>query len=476
MFLRPQHFQSADRHWHEVIATADQFDHAYYYGLVNVSINEKALANFQLEIVGCQARMHDGTLLSFDASHVERIDLGQGLNGPKGLDKVFVDHDSVTVFLCVPKFVEGRANVAQPNNVGNGNASRYVAYQIERDEEAAGGNRQPISFRDVNVRILLSTDDRNGYDCLPLLRLRQSSKEDSTLVLDNDYFPPCLVIQAWPELYFNVVRAIYDMIAQQVDKLSTILINRQISWSNQHPGDLEKMYLAGVLNEAVGTLNCLAFAQGVHPFVAYTALCQIIGRLSILGPEKKAPDFPKYDHDDLANIFKWAMRTIEKLIYQMPDELVETRWFVGVGSNKLQVNLDPKWLTREWTLYLGIRSASKTVREIEEVLKSSGLDWRFGSVDQVDDIFRDRKTGVRFDPVAQTPSPLADRGNWLFFSISPIQGADYWEHCRLTNSLAARIADQQIFQHRIEQRELVVQLGGQLISFEFAMFAVRNRL
>ena len=44
--------------------------------------------------------------------------------------------------------------------------------------------------------------------------------------------------------------------------------------------------MLGELNQAYSTLAVLAFAQGVHPFVAYIELCRIVGQLSIFTPER----------------------------------------------------------------------------------------------------------------------------------------------------------------------------------------------
>ena len=263
-----------------MIGLSDQFDHAYNYGLVSIEINERALANSQLEIVGCRARMKDGTVISFTAHHVDRLDLRDGLKGPEDLAALFLKHEHITVYLAIPHLVEGRANVTDAGTPAN---TRYVSYPLESDDEDAGGNRQEISFRDGNVRVMLSTQDRDGYDCLPVCRIRRSASGDGKPVLDKEYFPPCLALDAWPDLGINVVRAVYDMIGERATELSRQITDRGINMSSQHPGDLEKLFMTHALNQSLGTLCCLAFAQGVHPFVAYTSLCDIIGRLSIFG-------------------------------------------------------------------------------------------------------------------------------------------------------------------------------------------------
>ncbi len=472
MFLRPQHFQSADRYLHELIAISDEFDHAYNYGFVSVTISEQALANYQLEITGCQARMRDGTVISFDAQHVDRVDLKNGLHGPEGLDELLLAHDLITVYLAIPKLVEGRRNVGVS---GNNSQERYVSFDLQMDDESAGGNRQELSYRDANIKILLSTDERDGYDCLALCRVRKSTQGDAVPVLDRDYFPPCLAIDAWPELGIQIVRAIYDMISERVDSLSQQIKDRNITLSSPHPGDLEQMFLVNALNEGLGTLNCLAFGRGVHPFVAYTALCSLIGRLSIFGSEVRAPEFPRYDHDDLATIFKWAMRQIELLIYQRQQTEYVQRYFKGAGRG-MQVTLEPSWFSAEWTWYMGVNSGQMPADDCFRLLASGKIDWKLGSASKVDYLFQQRAQGVILHPVKQAPRQLPTQGNWIYFSI-PKDNPE-WQNVKVECNLGMRIKEEQIHnRNELEgQQKILISVDGELVGLEFAIFAVKVQL
>lgn len=468
MFLRPQHFQAADRHTRELIRLADQLDHAYDYGFSELSINERALENFQFEVLGCRARLPDGSLVALDKESIGRLSLRQGVSETDDLKQALARQQSVTVYLGIPGYVEGRANVATN---GNPPTARFIAFEQEYDDEAAGGNRQVIGFRDHNIRLLLSTADLPGYAYLPICRLVRSANGE-TPVVDPAYFPPCLSVNAWQELGTGVLRGIFDLIGTRVNHLANILQERSIDWSSQRPGDLQKLYMAGALNEALGTLGCMTFARGVHPFVAYTELCRIIGRLSILGPERRAPAFPAYDHDDLASIFQWARREIERLTV-IPDEAVEQRWFVGAGR-VIQVSLDPKWFSPPWQLFVGVHYRSIPKEKLIQIIRDDAPDWKFGSLDQVDEIFRQKKRGVRPVPVRQVPSELAGRGNWLFFGIE--EDNEYWQHVKISNSLAIRIRDDQIYNlaDLDGNRQIILQLAGQLVNLELAIFAVRT--
>ena len=65
LFVRPHHFQAADRYWSENLQTWGQFDNPYNYGLFGIEFSRDALANHQFEVQRLQARMRDGTLINF---------------------------------------------------------------------------------------------------------------------------------------------------------------------------------------------------------------------------------------------------------------------------------------------------------------------------------------------------------------------------------------------------------------------------
>ena len=100
-----------------------------------------------------------------------------------------------------------------------------------------------------------------------------------------------------------------------------------------HPlNAIQRNEFTTALNQASAVLGCLTFAQGVHPFPVYAELCRIVGMLSIFDETRRTPDIPRYDHDDLARIFKWVDLRIRELAVgtDKPDRVpYEQRFFEG---------------------------------------------------------------------------------------------------------------------------------------------------
>ncbi|MCA9128402.1 MAG: type VI secretion system baseplate subunit TssK [Planctomycetales bacterium] len=464
MFLRPQHFQAAERFRDEVLAENIDFCSPYAYGLQRITISAEALANGSLEFGSLRARWRDGTIICQDETHVERVELGQRLN-PKD-----VGNEPITVYLGLPILQEGQPNVAVGTTGGN---QRYVEFRRPADDESTGGNRQEIALRQLNHRILFSHEELAGFDLLPIARLAKSASEDGTYVVDSHYFPPSLATQAWPELS-GIIRSIYDTIGSRIQALSEIAHDKKITFSSQSQGDLEKILLIHALNEAYAELGCLAFAGGVHPMVAYTALCRIVGRCAVFSPELTIEQVPKYDHEDLATIFRWALDEIRRLIFSVKEDEYEQRYFVGSGRGML-VQLEPEWFGLEWDWFFGVDPVNIGRDECFQLLKDS-IDWKLGSSDKVEEYMTLRKRGIKLRPVPQVPSALPKRGNWVYFQIR--REDDAWNHVQATQTMAMRVRSEQIANlDSLEgARRLRLSIDGTAYGLEFAIFAVRNRV
>src|SRR5919197_5017884 len=80
MFLRPQHFQAADRFWHDQVRQSSRWDVNYNWGLRAVEIDPDALRNYRFEVPRLQARLRDGTLIRVpDDGRLAPLDLREPL-------------------------------------------------------------------------------------------------------------------------------------------------------------------------------------------------------------------------------------------------------------------------------------------------------------------------------------------------------------------------------------------------------------
>ena len=238
-------------------------------------------------------------------------------------------------------------------------------------------------------------------------------------------------------------------------------------------GDLERLVTLSKLLEAQGALRVMAFASGVHPREAYTELCRIVGQLSVFEPDRRLGELPSYDHDNLAHVFLTVKQRIEAMLSRVATLEYEQHYFFGVGAATLTASLDQKWLHSDWQCYVGVHRGELTEETCHRLLTGdSHLDWKLGSAEEVDRIFRLGLPGIELQPVEQIPRALPARSGWLYYRVVAKTAA--WESVQVTQTMGIRLRDTLITnpEQLPGQRKVEVAFDNRTATLEFAVFAV----
>ncbi len=479
MFLLPHHFQAADQYWDELVKGSESCDHEYNYGLRSMDLSPDAISNSHFQINSFHARMRDGTYVSLEPSREpDRVEMRSQLDEVSELTRLLranleetlsVD-PTVRIYLAVPKFRPETANVTSDRT---NTTTRFLETLKPRVDESLGENDQEVSHKVLQIRLMLSTEDLSGYDVLPVGQVTRVGDRKAGPQLDVRYIPPILACDAWPPLNRDIIRAIYDKIGKKIEVLSEQVVTRGLTLASNEPGDLDRLFMLMQLSAAYTTLGVTAFAGGVHPLRAYTELCRIVGQLSIFSKERRPPEVPQYDHDDLGRIFYWVRDKIEELLKAIVDPEYEQRFFVVVAKG-MQVALEQKWLTGEWKWFVGVSHERISDVECRELLEKEGnLDWKLASRQDVDYLFERRIPGLALKAVERTPRYLPMNRNWNYYQVN--KDGPAWKNVHVTQSLAMRLKEALLVKPEELQggRRLVVKHRGKEVELEFALFAVR---
>ncbi len=468
LFLRPHHFQSADRYWHELVGLSSKLDRGFNYGLYRFELNEDALDNQVLEVVRCQARTKFGTIFSFANSLVDRVDLNEKLESDTKFVEFLRDKGGIKVYLGVPQLKLSRPNVDH----GTGDANRrYQAVGNDFEDEVTGGNPQGVETRIINLRLLFESDDLDGYEAVPLFRLVRSRDLDGKLKLDSEYYPPLVSTHSFSCLQRDILESAYDLLKSRGEILRRQVVDNGWNFATQVAGAVERIMMLRTINESLGTLNCYAFSEGVHPFDAYTSLCEIIGRLSIFGAEKSNGEMPRYDHEDLHTIFRWAIDRIRVLV-EIGDEGYFQRFFKGSGRARLRVNVESEWFSPKWQLILGIHSMDISARDCLAMLDRT-ISWKLAQPSFVDYCYEKQARGLKLRSVKNAPPVLPRAAGWSFFSIAE---DDLWDEVKSEGSIGLRINSDQVKNLADLEGKQTITLDnkGTPVRIELAVFAVRE--
>ena len=472
MFLRPHHMQAAERSIGEMVSNQVVLDHSYAYGLRRISFSKESIANGQFELSECEARMRDGTVVWLGTGQEPgRVDLNSKTAlAKRDLSASFESDETIDVFLAVPKLRLGRINtLGEP-----GGDHRYVSRAVDVPDENAGGNDQQIQQRALNVQIMLGTENLAGFETLQIARIKRSGATEAAPEIDMDYIPPVLACDAWPELARDYVRAVYDIIGQKIELLSAQVNTRGILQGALEAGDINRLLMLMSLNQGFASLRSLAFASGVHPLIAYTELCRIVGSLSIFRDGRRPGEIPLYDHDDLERIFRWVREEIRSLITEVEEYKYERSDFIGAGRG-LEVALTGKWLGRDWDWYIGVNHPDFNAKECRDLLQPGRLYWKLGTSEKVDFMFKFRVPGLekQLDEVV-APRALPQGDGWVFYSVR--RGGPIWEQLQSQEdpTLAVRFNEDLIanLDTLQGQKDLQISAGETHGILRLSLFAV----
>jgi type VI secretion system protein ImpJ len=461
MFLRPQHLQTAQRHGAYLASQGAKWDLHYNWGMRSVEIDPVALGNYQLVIHSLKARLRDGTLVAVpEDGLLPTIDLKEPLAQARDL----------TVSLAVPRAGLGKANVASN---GASDTARYLVVTQELEDENTGINPQPVEVRSLNLKLLLSTQNPEGYEVIPVIRVQKPAKADATPEEDPFYIPPVLACDAWKTLQVDILQAIYHTLGKRIDLLAKMVEARRISFDSRGQGEVLILAYLRAMNEAYALLGTLAYAEGVHPLPAYLELCRLVGQLAVFGDTHRPPELPKYDHDDLGGCFYAVKRHVEALLYTPPDWTYQERPYVGAGL-RMQVSLEPSWLEPTWQMFVGVESQLPAEECIRLLTRTGpgGLNMKMGSSDRVDDIFRLGRRGLDFVHSPRPPTVLPTRPDLVYFQVNRDSQQDEWNHIKTSLTMAIRLSERLIASSIQGQRELTIRTEGGQTTMNFTLYVV----
>jgi type VI secretion system protein ImpJ len=463
MFLRPHHFQAADRYAARVLAQNVGLVRSHGWGLGRCTIDAEALGGFRLVVRELDARFRDGSTISLpdDAPHPD-LDL----------KPAFADRTSLDVFIGVPKWRPGQPNLVTLTAAA---PARYRAAPLSVDDENTGVNPQPVPFRTPNVRVLLGDEDRSGYESLPLCRLEKSERAEATPKLATGFIPPVLACDAWPALQGDILQQIFFRLNKKIEVIAAQVTSRGISFDSHSPGDAKRMHQLSRMNEGHSVLSHVAFVPGVHPADAYLELCRLVGQLAVFGADARPPVLPRYDHDDLGGCFWKLKQYIDALLAEVEDPAYQERPFIGAGL-RMQVTLEPAWLESGWQMFLGVRAGVTSEECLKMLTRPERLGMKIGSSDRVDTIFTKGQEGLRFTPAPRPPrdlpSPAAGPPSMTYFEVSRDSATNEWAHVVKAKTLAIRVQEQDVVGSIDGQRTLTIRTGGQTNTFTFTLYLV----
>ncbi len=417
LFLRPQHFQLAERG--QLSALHARLDGAlsYPWGIVELQLSENLAQGAQVGVERLILVLPDGEVVRVpvDAPPPPPFDVHSQVRGE-------------IVYLTLPADQAGAVAFAYGSAPDAGIARYHVVERETIDATDPARAADTIEVGRANLHFGVEEADLTGRIKIGLARIKEL--QGRRVVWDESYIPPVLDIRASQTLAGFLIDIMGRLDSRQ-DELSL----RAVEGAEGGTETFAAYLLLQLLNRWQPELRHLSRLDRVHPERLFTAFVSFAGELATFTRADRRPtEFPDYDHENLEMCFK---PVIEALRAGLSTEF--SRSAVQLELKQLQPGayastINDRGLYDQGRFYLAV----STRKPAEQVRRSLPSVVKIGSVAKMQQLVQSALPGVPLSPVAAPPSQIRVMPNYVYFELD--RSSPDWKDFATAPALGLHIA------------------------------------
>lgn len=411
LFLEPQHLQRSQMMMQQQAAQSLALCMPYAYGLIDLEIDEEALAAQRIVIRKLSAIMPDGTRLSMPGNcHVAPLQLNISTQAQIG--------HGLMIYLSLPISSSTDSNLGVKHQSG-----RYALAAEHMLDENTGDNDVSIIVREYNAQLTLKEQVSSNQCILPICKVKCSSilAQSPTLQLDQTYIPPFLTLSESCPLLNRATELLFMLKNCRVNLESDIekdgFDSKLITGS-----DMLRLNQLAALNSFIERAENFLQPNCITPFGLILELGDLLGRLSVLNPLAHVRT-PLYVHEDPFPVFQELSQRIRSLLNKehTTNEMNWLEFSINPQGYFSISNLEDRFF-KSGQYYLAISFDGELKDKIASI--ENGDNFRLLDIGS----FRDRVRGVKLSHVRYPPHFLPSLNHTLWFKLMIEESLRTWNY------------------------------------------------
>ncbi len=415
-FLRPQHFQQADRSLDSRLRARAELLRPYPWGLSEIVIDEEMAALGKFAVVRARGVMPDGTSFAIPDEQPP----------PPPLD-LPEDTRDATIYLTLPAAQLGAQEFREAESAAV--ETRFLVEEIEvSDSFSDDRGGEPIDLARPNLRFGVTRDQTYGRVLCGLAHIREL--QGKRAMFDDRYIPPVQDIAATRPLKHGLVD-ILGRCEQRSDELAM----RAVEATDGGAETFASFLLLQALNRWIPVLRHLDSLPVVHPERLYEQLASLAGEIAtLIKPERQSPQLPPYNHEDLRASFGPLFDLVQSMLSAVFDRSAQQLPLEQAGPGAWVSTIVDRNLYQHGYFYLAVRAAA-TAEEVRQMFPAVA---KLGAVEKMRQIVDSALPGV---PLRHTPTPppqLRVLPGYVYFELD--RGAADWRDFSTATALGLHVA------------------------------------
>jgi len=379
LFLRPHHLQQNDRYHEHLLESRVRHATPYPWGFSELEIDRDLAQQSKFALRRAAGVMPDGTPFSIpnDSPLPPAIVVPETAAGQ-------------IVWLSIPI---GAANTREADDREAESAARYIiGAETFIDSSSTLRIEEEIDVAFPRLGFELRKTSKPGYIGLGIAKITEV--RDKTIVFDEKYVPPVLVCQAHAAVEGWIDRAI-GWIDNKLEELARYAADPSAGGGLQ---SVEYLVLQ-LLNRHIAVLKHFSGSSYVHPERLFEEFLRLVGELATFAtPERRAREYPRYDQDDLENVFAPVMRDLQDFLSARLGRRAIRLEIIERAQNAFVSPIRDRSLFRNATLLLEVTAR----RPLVEIQNDFPHLFKVGPNTKMNEIVHANLPGV---PLVHLPTP-----------------------------------------------------------------------
>lgn len=400
--LDAQHFQQSDRYHEARLRHIAAAINPFFWGVQR--------AHWAIDAIRDNTLYAEALTIIFKDGEIVDAPLSDELPLPIDLGKLPLEEQSFTFYAALPVAKAHGGNVA-----GNGSRredARYAMTDAETPDLYSDGLHVSVTYITKSLRLLSSIDVRDGYDSIPVARLRRTA--DGHFEMDPAFMPPSVSLDASASLR-EMLRGLVGKLAAKCEALYRM--QRQ---SRGHlievPGvDASSFWMLNTVVTALASLSHFEKSGYCSPERLFESLRILAGGLMASSRKYSIGDLPGYEHGNPAPGFN----ALNAIIRDLLDTVASSRCVaipLTVSDNGMRCllgQLEAAFAAGSASLYVAVSANMPALNLVAEVPRQL----KIASPNDIDGLVRSALPGIQLVHMPQVPMEIPLRAETYYFSI-----------------------------------------------------------
>lgn len=400
--LDAQHFQQLDRYHEDRLQHIASVISPFSWGVQN--------GRWTIGGAGDNSLHTRELTLIFKDGEIYQAPLPDELPPPVDLSQLPDKEQSFTFYAALPMAKSRGGNLADTD--GGRNGARYTLVDQETPDLYTDGLAVNVSYMTKSVRLLSHLDVHDGYDCIPVVKVRR--KANNTFEIDPAFMAPSVSINACPVLD-EMLRGLIGNLTAKCESLYRMQRQPRGHLVEAPGGDASSFWMLSTAMTASASLLHVASSGHCHPERLFEKMRVLAGGLLAFSRKYTLSDLPLYEHADPAPGF----HALNAIIRDLLDTVISSRYIVipltasENGTRYQKGRLDPALVEGKAPLYVAVSANMSALNLVAEVPRQL----KIASPDDIDSLVRSALPGLQLVHMPQVPLEVPVRPDTYYFSL-----------------------------------------------------------